>query len=148
METKASITPMTKNQRFCVIIVGLAFIAAGIYIYADMYNFGKGVSTTEGTIVGLQNQEGTRWKGRKTYKTVTYRPVVEFTVGARKYKFLADVASDLYKVNQRVRVNYDPKNPSKSPRLAGKVELLWPAVGVLCGVIAVLLGFFAPPKEQ
>jgi len=148
METNASITPMTKTQRFFVIIVGLVFIAAGIYMYADMYNFGKGVSETEGTIVGLQNVEGTRRKGRKTYKTVTYRPVVEFTVGARQHKFFADVASDLYKVNQRVRVNYDPKNPSKSPRLAGKVELIWPAVGLLCGVLAVLFGFFAPSKKQ
>ncbi len=147
METKGSITPLNIPQRLMLVIVGLLFIAAGIYIYADIFNFGKGVNTTKGTIVGLQKDENIRRSGSISHKSVTYRPVVEFTVGAKQYKFLASVASDSYKVDQRVRINYDPKNPSRSPRLAGKKELLWPAVGVLCGGIAILLGIFAPSKK-
>ena len=147
METKGSITPLTMPQRFMIIIVGLVFIAGGIYIYADMFNFGKGVHTTKGTIVGLQEEQIMGRKNQIRHKTVTYRPVVEFTVGARQYKFLATVASDSYKVDQKVKVNYDPKDPSRAPRLAGKKELLWPGVGVLCGVIAISLGFLAPSKK-
>ncbi len=148
MKAKGSITPLTMPQRFVVIIIGLAFIAAGIYMVADMFNFGKGVSSTEGTIVGLQKEIDTHRSGSKSRRHVTYRPVVEFNVEAKQYKFLASVASDFYEVGQKITVNYDPKDPSNSARLAGKSEMLWPAVGALCGVIAMLLGFFAPSKKS
>lgn len=148
MATKASITPLSKVQRFFIIILGLAFIGTGIYIYADMFNFGKGVSTSKGKIIGIQKVEDMRYNSSgKRYKSVTHRPVVEFTVGAKKIKFVEKVASDFYKVDQEVRVNYDPKNPSTSSRLAGKKELAFPAIAVLFGAIALLLGFFAPSKK-
>lgn len=148
MKTKASITPLTTPQRFIVIILGLAFIAAGIYMVADVFNFGKGIGTAEGTIIALQNVVTTHRSGSKSLKHVTYRPVVEFTVGTKQYKFAASVASDLYEVGEAITVNYDPKNPSGSARLAGKKEMLMPAVSALCGVIAVLFGFFAPSKKS
>ena len=152
MEAKGSITPLTKTQRFFVILTGLAFIVAGVYMYADIFNFGKGVKTTEGTVVGLLKDKHTHRSGSTESTSVYYRPIVEFTVGTAKYKFASSTGSGsgfgAYEVGQTVRVNYDPKNPSKSPNLAGKKELFWPMVPVLCGAIAMLLGVFAPSKKQ
>lgn len=148
MKSKGSITPLTRTQRFFVAILGVAFIAAGIYMYADMSNFGKGIRKTEGIIVGVQKEQKTEHSGSRRYTHVTYRPVVEFAVGEKKYKFLAKAASDFYKVDQKIRVNYDPKNPSQFARLAGKKELLVPVVCAVFGVIALLLAFLAPSKKQ
>lgn len=147
MAAKGSITPLTKTQRFFVLITGLAFILAGVYMYADIFNFGKGVRTTEGTVFSLMKSEHSR--SGSTAK-VAYYPIVEFTVGKTKYKFLSNTGSGFgsYEVGQTVRVNYDPKNPSNSPNLAGKKELFWPMVAVLCGAIAMLLGVLAPPRKQ
>jgi cytochrome c oxidase assembly protein Cox11 len=147
METKASITPLTMFQRIMVIMVGFVFIAVAIYIYADIFNFGKGVHTTEGTIVSLI-EERYRSPGTRSATGTVYRPVVEFTVKEKKYKFLSKSGSYGYKIGESIRVNYDPKNPSDSARLAGKKELFWPAVAGLCGAIAVLLGFLAPSKKN
>jgi hypothetical protein len=147
MEAKGSITPLTMPQRVMVVIIGLAFIAVGIYIYADIFNFGKGVHTTQGTIISLK-KEKYRSPGMRSATATIYRPVVEFTVKEKKYKFLSTTGSGSYEIGQRIRVNYDPKNPSDSPRLAGPKELLWPAVAGFCGAIAVLLGFLAPSKKE
>jgi hypothetical protein len=149
MKTKASVTPLTIAQRFIFVIMGLAFIAAGIYMYADMFIFGKGVSRTEGTIIDVKEEytEVTHLNGKRDYN-LSYRPIVKFTVGAKQYKFLSKTSSSFYKVNQRVKVNYDPKDPSNSARLAGWQELLWPGVGIMCGAIAILLGKLAPSKRK
>ena len=130
-----------------VVVIGLAFIAVGIYIYADIFNFGKGVHTTQGTIIGLK-MEKSRSPGTRSATATIYRPVVEFTVKEKKYKFLSSTASGSYEIGQRIRVNYDPKKPLNSARLAGPKELIWPAVAGLCGVIAVFLGFLAPSKKN
>ncbi|NNF99816.1 MAG: DUF3592 domain-containing protein [Desulfobacteraceae bacterium] len=148
MKAKGSITPLTITQRIAVVIIGLSFIAAGIYTYADIFNFGKGVAKTKGTIVSLMKEESTSRSGNRTTTSVIYRPIVEFTVGDKQYKFLATVASGSYRTGQRIRVNYDPKNPSGSARLAGKKELLFPAVFIACGALAMILGILAPTKQR
>ena len=77
-----------------------------------------------------------------------YRPKVEYTVDGQKYTFWASSAGSGYKdkVGSKVKVNYDPRNPSKA-WLADKKELLFPAIMGICGLIAIALGFIAPSKR-
>ena len=147
MEVKGSMTPLTKLQRIMVVMVGFAFFGAAFYVYTDIYNFGKGVHTTQGTITSLL-MEKSRSPGTRSATSTLYRPVVEFTVKEKKYKFLSSTASGSYEIGQRIRVNYDPKNPSDFPNLAGPKELIYPALAGLCGAIAVLIGVLAPSKKN
>jgi hypothetical protein len=146
MEARASIRPLTKPQRILVILVGVAFVGVGVFVYAEMFNFGRGVSRTTGIIVSTLKEESTTGTGSQRRTSVSYRPIVEFDADGTTYKFLADVSSSSYEAGQEVKVNYDPEDPARSPSLAGAQELIFPGVGALCGVLAIVLGVLAPPK--
>ncbi|RME65820.1 MAG: DUF3592 domain-containing protein [Nitrospirae bacterium] len=146
MEKKGSfLLPLTRAQRFFVIVVGLVFIGAAIYGYRDTFSFAENLKETQGIVVGVQKERRSDAKG--TWYT-TYRPVVEFETGGKKYRFLATVSSPGYRnaEGRAVRVLYDPENPQNA-RLAEEELTYFYLLFGICGALAVLFGLKAPLKE-
>ncbi|MBW1729711.1 MAG: DUF3592 domain-containing protein [Deltaproteobacteria bacterium] len=124
-----------------------------LFMLLDLFNFARGVRSIEGTIVGVQRELGTtshrsNWRTARGRRLYTYRPVVEYKVDGRTYRFLAKVSASGYKgkVGKKVKVNYDPRNTSRG-RLGGARELAFPGIIGACGLIAIILGLLAPSKN-
>jgi len=73
---------------------------------------------------------------------------VEFSDRQQRFRFTSKVAASAYKdkIGHKVSILYDPAHPAQA-RLAGDRELFMPAVFLICGLMAMLLGFIAPVKQ-
>jgi len=119
------------------IILGLFFIASGIYLFVDEASFRKSAIETEGII--------TRIEAYRSRGETRYRVFVAYTVGSERYESrLGDMSAEM-KEGQPIRIYYSPSNPNRITH-AGSIFLLLKVP--LFGVPFFLVGFISLYKQR
>jgi hypothetical protein len=128
--------------------VGTVLLVGAAVAAAFTARFIVNAERTEGTVIDLSRSEDSEG-------SVTYNPVVEFTVDGRSIQFTSSSGSSSPpSVGDRVEVLYDPDDPSDA-RLSGFLDLwFFPlvagALALVCGVVGLvfLLRTRRPSKED
>jgi hypothetical protein len=120
--------------------VGLAFLAGGWWVHRNDSHQRVHWMETAGTIVDRDIWRQ-RDLGKKDFLqpdtyTVTYAPVVEFTVNQRKLRFKGSYDSTPPSLGNQVVVRYDPAAPESSARVVDPFEGLTPWAMAALGLYA------------
>lgn len=125
----------------CITIAANLFFAAfclwGVFAASTAYRLETTGVVTQGVVIGLDesNSDG----------SVTYSPIVEFTVNGQTYSFDSGNSSSPpeYEIGESVNVRYDPADPHTAQIDKYSERWLMPILlipSMLCG--SVLLTFF------
>ncbi len=75
-----------------------------------------------------------------------FSPVVSYTVNGRKYEFIGNYCSTRMKVGEKIRILYNPEDPSKAtikgglyaaPMITGALTLFFTLALVMCVVLKI-----------
>lgn len=125
----------------CITIAANLFFAAfclwGVFAAFTAYRLETTGAVTEGVVVGLDESSSDG--------SVTYSPIVEFTVNDQTYTFDSGNSSSPpeYEIGESVNVRYDPADPNTAQIDKYSERWLFPVIiipSMLCG--SVVLTFF------
>jgi hypothetical protein len=120
------------------VIIGIAIIAGGIYMFATRNAYD---STVSATIVDVEEewQSGTDGDADKLVKTF----YIDYEINGKKYEHIqSPVSEDSLKVGDTVEILYQSKNPDKiaAPNISKKAFMII-AAGAVFFVVGLVLFF-------
>jgi hypothetical protein len=117
-----------------VLLMGSAFLAAGIYEFSNRLNLSENGLEAEGTVVDL--------KKHHDKKKVFYMPEIEFTLkSSQGIRFVDSSCSNppAYSIGQKVNIIYSKDNP-KNAVIKSKLGMFGlPVSFILFGALLVLI---------
>ena len=143
-------SPRNPNIPLILLVVGIIFILLGVVMYFIQKIPSNYVKTT-GTVVSLKT-ENVRQPGKTNQYTLTYFPVVSFTVNGNTYQFNGSGETyypDPSPVGQKVSVSYNPSDPSGSPRLSNdKGPIIFGSIISGIGLVICLVSLIIFSKSR
>ncbi|HEX7129392.1 MAG TPA: DUF3592 domain-containing protein [Rhodanobacteraceae bacterium] len=132
--------------KFVFLVVGVAMLAAAVYMYGNTRSFLAGAVRANGTVVALQRTESLEHDDHHTYQTVSYFPIVQFTdASGKRIEFTSDSGSNppAWSRGDHVEVLYRADAPGK-PRINSFMSLWFGTLiagglGVVFTTIAVAM---------
>lgn len=119
----------------CIIsVVAIIFLLIGIGCTISEKYKAKGYSETEGVLVNFKMEESYRDGKRDVYYTGVY----EYVVNGQKYMGSPNKLSDADNFKEKVKVKYNPDNPSEYVISSDWYELYIPAI-IALGVVIIYL---------
>lgn len=135
--------------RIVMLVLGVAMLAAAVYMYGNTRSFLAGAVRANGTVVALQRTESLEHDDHHTYQTVSYFPIVQFTdASGKRIEFTSDSGSNppAWSRGDKVEVLYHADAPEKArinsfmslwfgPLLVGGLGVVFTAVGIVLIVV-------------
>ena len=117
---------------FLVMAVSLALFAVGVYSLAQYFSFEA--TAVRGTGVVRDLERHVHRTGRRGGSVATVRPLIEFTPQGYEHPIKVHTETeerDAFDIGQQVAVEYQPKRPERSLRIATGIPTLDTGVGIL-----------------
>ena len=119
----------------CIIsVVAIIFLLIGVGCTISEKHKAKGYSETEGVLVDYKMEESYRDGKRDVYYTAVY----QYVVNGHKYTGSPNKLSDADNFKEKVKVKYNPDNPSECVISSDWYELYIPAI-IALGVVIIYL---------
>ncbi len=130
-------------KKIGVIIVGIIFLAVGIFLFVRGKNREKNCTAeTVGTIIEIKEDTSTDTDtGRITY---VYYPIIEYKAGESMVRRQGENGSSNpnYKVNDKINILYNPNNIEEFMIKGDNSSNIVAIIFVILGAAVVILGFF------
>lgn len=144
--------PKIVFKLIAVIFIFFGVLFLGIGLGFNAYNSRlekKCTDKTTATVVDIKSQQTSRRKnGHHTVETVTYAPVVEYTVDGKKFKKSSNIYSsnnDNY-IGEEIEIYYDPNDPQqvyiKDENASEIFVLVFSLIGGVFFIIGVAFAIF------
>ena len=95
-------------RKLLLILVGILFVAVGIYLFATGQGLAKRCTEeTKGTVVEIKREESTDADGDTSY---SYYPVIEYKAGEKTLtkKSNLGTSQSKYRINDKIDIKYNP----------------------------------------
>ena len=131
-------------QKFMGIIVGVIFLAVGIFLFVKNANLNKNCTReAQATVVDMEEE----YSAGEDDTEYMYYPVIEYQANGETVRVKMDQGSGApaYEINEKITVLYNPDNVKqfkvKGEKLTGILSFAFMGLGVLVtvgGVVMVL----------
>lgn len=120
-------------------LMGLIFLPIGVGLWISSSNFQRTAERTTGTVVNHETKVS--YDRDNDRRSVSYAPVLRFTVDGKEYEFTDSVSSsDKKPIGSKVEVMYQPDNPADARADSAANRWLLPAIFTGVGAVMVLIG--------
>ncbi len=126
-----------------VLLIGLAFLAAGILlIVKQLKSMKNNTASVMAKVSGYHTEMRHDSDGRNT---VVYYPVMRYYASGKWYEKKSSVGrgSQKYGIGERVELLYDPQRPEEFIIAGDKAMLILGIIAALLGIGVCVLSFFA-----
>lgn len=131
--------PDSRFSSIVSLVVGLIFIGIGFWLLQREEHEARTLAESTGHIV--DSIKGNRHDNATKKDTVTWAPVIEFTVdGGAPVRFTGSPDTVHESNGNPVAVRYDPSSPQATAQVVGALDGLIPWTAFAMGGISLLLG--------
>jgi hypothetical protein len=120
------------------LVVGLIFIAIGFWLLQREEHEARTLAESTGHVV--DSIKGSRHDNTTKKDTVTWAPVIEFTVDGGAVRFTGSPDTVHESDGNVVAVRYDPASPQATAQVVGALDGLIPWTAFAMGGLSALVG--------
>ncbi len=134
-------------QKFLVAIVGVIFLAVGVFMYIRNNNLVKNCTVeTEATVVDMKQDFNTDGDG----STYMYTPILEYKVGEDTIRVTMDKSSSTpaYNIDEKITVLYNPNKVKEFIVKGEKSSSIFSIVFIALGVFVTGYGITVALKKN
>lgn len=134
-------------QRFLAIIVGIIFLALGIFIYTKNQNLIKNCTMeTKATVVDMKQEISTD----SDSSSYTYYPIIEYKVGEDTIRATMDSGSSrpAYNIDEKITILYNPQKTKEFIVKGEKTSSIFSIVFMVLGLFVTGYGIKVAIKKE
>ena len=125
-------------QKLKVIIIGIVFLAVGIFMFVKGNAQAKRCTEEAvGKVVEMHEDVSTDSDGQITY---TYYPIIEYTAGDKTVSKQSDTGSSNYKINDSVTILYNPDNVEEYVIKGDNSSNIFGIAFIALGAVTLVIG--------